>query len=150
LLAVLSDTLPVAYSRRIDAEVLALGKGLPAVDHNGGAGDAGDLVGGKEQRRISDIAGSAEPTQRYRRLHAANESAPVRLHSFGQDIAWLYARELHRIERHRSTRPPRGHLSHESFLQLIADLESDSMRVFTSAFESVKNQIETVQKTDHT
>ena len=77
-------------------------------------------------------------------------SAPVRLHSFGQDIASLDARELHRIERHGSTRPPRGHLSHESFLQLIADLESDSMRVFTSAFESVKNQIETVQKTAHT
>jgi hypothetical protein len=77
-------------------------------------------------------------------------SAAVRLHSFGQDIAWLDARKLHRIERHRSTSPPRGHLSHESFLQLIADLESDSMRVFTSAFESVKNQIETVQKTAHT
>ena len=53
-------------------------------------------------------------------------------------IKLLDARELHRIERHRSTRPPRGHLSHESFLQLIADLESDSTRVFTSAFESVK------------
>ena len=57
-------------------------------------------------------------------------------------IKLLDARELHRIERHRSTRPPRGHLSNESFLQLIADLESDSTRVFTSAFESVKNQID--------
>jgi hypothetical protein len=30
--------------------------------------------------------------------------------------------------------------------QLMADLESDSMRVFTSAFESVKNQIERGRK----
>jgi hypothetical protein len=77
-------------------------------------------------------------------------SAPVRLHSFGQDIAWLDARELHRIERRRRTSLLRGHLSHESFLQLIDDLESDSMRVFTSAVEAVKNQIETVQKTAYT
>jgi hypothetical protein len=77
-------------------------------------------------------------------------SAPVRLHSFGQDIAWLDARELHRIERHRSTSPPRGHLSHESFLQLMADPESDPMRRVYVRFESVKNQIETVQKTAHT
>ena len=40
-------------------------------------------------------------------------------------IKLLDARELHRIERHRSTRPPRGHLSNELFLQLIADLEFD-------------------------
>jgi hypothetical protein len=39
---------------------------------------------------------------------------------------------------------------HESFLQLMADLESDSMRVVNVRFESVNNQIETVQKTAHT
>jgi hypothetical protein len=38
----------------IDTEVLALGKGLPAVDDDDGAGDVGGLVGGKEERRIGD------------------------------------------------------------------------------------------------
>jgi hypothetical protein len=61
-------------------------------------------------------------------------------------IKLLDARELHRIERHRSASPPRD----ESFLQLMADLESDSMRVVYVRFESVNNQIETVQKTAHT
>ena len=106
-------------------------------------------MGGKEQRRISDIAGSGRPRGIAAFMLRTN-SAPARLHSFGQNIAWLDARELHRIERYRSTSPPRGHLSHKSFLQLIADLKSNSMRVFTSAFESVKNQIEMVQKTAHT
>jgi hypothetical protein len=53
------------------------------------------------------------------------------------DFTWIW-KELDRIERHGSTSQPRGHLSHESCLQLTADRESDSMRVFTSAFESVK------------
>jgi hypothetical protein len=140
----------VAYSRRIDAEVLpsegvcppSITMVVPVMQETS-----------SEARNSAALATSQGVPSRPRGIAASMlrmNSAPVRLHSFGQDIAWLDARELHRIERHRSTSPPRGHLSHESFLQLIADLESDSMRVFTSAFESVKNQIETVQKTAHT
>jgi hypothetical protein len=97
---------------------------------------------------VSAITADSPAVARAPRTHALGYRKVSAFMSIG--IKLLDARELHRIERHRSTRPPRGHLSNESFLQLIADLESDSMRVFTSAFESVKNQIETVQKTAHT
>src|SRR6516225_4523185 len=79
-------------SRWIDAEVFALRKRLAAVDNDGGAGDVRGLVGGKEERGIGDVAGSAETAQRYRLFHAADEfRAPVRLDAFRENIARLDA-----------------------------------------------------------